>query len=145
MVAAGGWIDAAIDCRAFPSKSLWLRVISDVLCKLSLDTSAPTSRRNSVLGPAGSIGRMTRVGDLFGCYHRLIHEVALRCAMEDAWRSDLQQILQRLDEDCRKLPHSSSHLLRCELAAQIEHEALGLWDPDKRAVLIVALKHLESA
>lgn len=88
---------------------------------------------------------MTSLSDLFGCYHRLIREVAVRCALEDAWRSDLQQILQRFDEDCRKLPHSSSHMLRCELAAQIEHEALGFSDPDKRAVLIVALKHLESA
>lgn len=87
---------------------------------------------------------MATVSDLFGRYHRLIRESASRCAPGDAWRSDLEQIIQSFDEDCRKLPHSSSDGLRRELSAQLEHEALGFSHPDKRAVLMVAVKHLES-
>jgi hypothetical protein len=84
------------------------------------------------------------VTELFGRYHRVIGELASRCLRDEAWRSDLQQILQRLDDDCRSLSRSSSDVVREELANQIEHEFLRRTDPDARAVLTIVLKHLEA-
>ena len=56
----------------------------------------------------------------------------------------INEILAEFENDCRNLSASSNRLLRHELATQIEHELLRFADPDKQAVLIIALKHLDA-
>lgn len=81
---------------------------------------------------------------LFGRYHRLIRDVASRGSPENVWRLDLEKVLRSLNDDCRKLPRSSSEMLRWELSHQIEHELLRSTSAEARSVLVVALKHLEA-
>lgn len=82
--------------------------------------------------------------DLFGRYHRLIRDLAWRRPPDDVWRTHLQQILRRLDDDCGRLPQRSAAIFRQELASQIEHELLGCSSLEAGAVLSVALKHLDA-
>src|SRR5262249_4957656 len=58
--------------------------------------------------------------------------------------AELREILAEFDNDCRDLSRFCSDLLRRELATQIEHEVLRFSDPDKQAVLVIALKHFDS-
>jgi len=83
--------------------------------------------------------------ELFGRYHRLIRELAWRRAPEDIWRTRLGQILRGLDDDCRQLSHRSAAVFLHELSSQIEHELLRCSSWEARAVLSVALKHLDAA
>ncbi len=97
-----------------------------------------------ILPSTGRIGAVPKRTKLFGRYHGLIRELTSRDLRDEAWRPDLRQILQWFDDDCRQLSAPASDLLRRELASQIEHEALRFSDPAKRAVLIIALKHLDA-
>jgi len=81
--------------------------------------------------------------DLYGLYHGRILGLARTAAPEGAWRSKLREILAEFDEDCRGLPRLGRYVLRNELATQIEQEALQFPDPEKRAVLTLALKHFD--
>jgi hypothetical protein len=56
----------------------------------------------------------------------------------------LREILAEFDDDYRLLPPVARHSLLDELSIQIEHEALQFFDPDKRAVLTLALKHFDA-
>jgi hypothetical protein len=80
---------------------------------------------------------------LYGRYHGQILGLAIRSAADGGWKAKLREILAEFENDCRNLSASSNCLLRRELATQIEQELLRFADPDKQAVLIIALKHLD--
>ena len=80
---------------------------------------------------------------LYGRYHGQILGLAIRSAADGGWRAKLREILAEFENDCGNLSASNNRLLRRELATQIEQELLRFADPDKQAVLIIALKHLD--
>ena len=81
---------------------------------------------------------------LYGRYHGQILGLAIRSAADGRWKAKLREILAEFDNDCRDLPGSCDRLLRHELAIQIEQEVLRFADPNKQAVLMIALKHFHS-
>ena len=81
---------------------------------------------------------------LYGRYHGQILGLAIRSGADGGWRAQLREILAEFDNDCRDLSRFSNYLLHRELATQIEHEVLRFSDPDKQAVLVIALKHFGS-
>lgn len=83
--------------------------------------------------------------ELYGRYHGQILRLARSSTADGAWRAKLREILAEFDEDSRRLRALDRYVLRDELASQIELEALRFSDRDKRAVLTLALKHLDSA
>jgi len=82
--------------------------------------------------------------ELYGYYHGRIRGLARLAGADGTWRAKLREILAEFDEDCRRLPPLGRYVLRNELASQIEREALQFSDPDKRAVLTLALKHFDA-
>ena len=82
--------------------------------------------------------------ELYGRYHGRLLALARTATADKAWRATLCEILSDFDDDCRQLPQLSRCVLRNELAGQIEREALQFSDPDKRAVLTLALKHFNA-
>ena len=82
--------------------------------------------------------------DLYGHYHGRILGLARVSGSGVAWRPKLREILAEFDADCRRLPAPERYALRHELASQIEHEALQFADPERRAVLTLALKHFDA-
>lgn len=84
------------------------------------------------------------MSELYGRYHGRILGLARRATADGAWRAKLREILAEFDDDCRILPPLGRHVLRNELSGQIEREALQFADPDKRAVLTLALKHFDA-
>lgn len=82
--------------------------------------------------------------NLYGHYHGRILALARSSTTDGAWRAKLREILAEFDNDCRCLPSLGRYVLRTELASQIEHEVLQFSDPDKRAVLTLALKHFDA-
>src|SRR5215472_5904553 len=81
---------------------------------------------------------------LYGRYHSQILSLAIRSGAVGGWQAKLREILAEFDNDCRDLSLSSNRLLRRELATQIEQEVLRFADPNKQAVLSIALKHFDS-
>jgi len=81
---------------------------------------------------------------LYGRYHGKILGLAIRSGVDGAWKAELREIMAGFDNDCRDLSGFCSDLLGRELATQIEHEVLRFSDPDKQAVLVIALKHFDS-
>ncbi|HEU0215991.1 MAG TPA: hypothetical protein VFQ90_04970 [Stellaceae bacterium] len=84
------------------------------------------------------------MSELYGRYHGRNLALARSSTADGAWRAKLREILAEFDDDCRRLPQLGRCVLRNELSSQIEHEALQFSDPDKRAVLTLALKHLDA-
>jgi len=82
--------------------------------------------------------------ELYGRYHGRLLALARTATADGAWRAKLREILAEFDEDCRLLPALGRYVARNELASQIEREALQFADPDKRAVLNLALKHFDA-
>jgi len=82
--------------------------------------------------------------ELYGRYHGRILTLARTADADGAWRSKLREILAEFDDDCRLLSSVGQDLLCDELSSQIEPEALQFSDPDKRAVLTLALKHFDT-
>jgi hypothetical protein len=82
--------------------------------------------------------------ELYGHYHGRLLALARTAADDGAWRAQLREILADFDKDCRLLPPLGRYVARDALASQIEREALQFSDPDKRAVLILALKHFDA-
>jgi hypothetical protein len=82
--------------------------------------------------------------ELYGRYHGRILRLARTATADSAWKSKLREIFAEFDEDCRRLPALGRYVLRNELASQIERELLQFSDPDKRAVLSLALKHFDA-
>ena len=82
--------------------------------------------------------------ELYGRYHGRLLALARAASDDGTWRPRLSEILAAFDEDCRLLPALGQYVARNELASQIEREALQFSDPDKRAVLTLALKHLDA-
>jgi hypothetical protein len=80
---------------------------------------------------------------LYGRYHGRILVLATRSTEDGAWKTKLREILAEFDDDCLELSASDNRLLRHELASQFEHEVLRFSDPPKRAVLAIALKHID--
>jgi len=81
---------------------------------------------------------------LYGRYHGRILGLAIRSGVDGGWRAKLREILAEFDNDCRDLSRSGDRLLRRELATQIEQEVLRFADPNKQAVLSIAVKHFDS-
>jgi hypothetical protein len=79
--------------------------------------------------------------ELYGRYHGRLLALARTATADKAWRATLGEILSDFDDNCRQLSQLRRCVLSNELAGQIEHEALQFSDPDKRAVLTLALKH----
>lgn len=82
--------------------------------------------------------------ELYGRYHGRLLALARTATDNGAWRAKLREILAEFDDDCRLLPPLGRYVARNELASQIEREALQFSDPDKRAVLTLALKHFDA-
>ncbi len=82
--------------------------------------------------------------DLYGHYHGRILRLARISSPDGAWKAKLREILAEFDEDCRRLPALGRYVLCNELATQLEAEVLRLSDPDRRAVLTLALKHFDA-
>ena len=78
---------------------------------------------------------------LYGRYHGKILGLAMRSGTDGAWKAELREILAEFDNDCRGLSRCCNYLLHRELATQIEREVLRFSDPNKQAVLVIALKH----
>jgi hypothetical protein len=81
--------------------------------------------------------------DLYGYYHGRLLRLARGPTGDGSWRVKLREILAEFDEDSRRLPAMGRYVLRNGLSTQIELELLRFADPDKRAVLTLALKHLD--
>jgi hypothetical protein len=84
------------------------------------------------------------MSELYGRYHGRILSLARSSTADGAWRAKLREILAEFDDDCRLLPPLGRYVLRNDLSTQIEQEALQFSDPDKRAVLNLALKHFDA-
>ena len=82
--------------------------------------------------------------ELYGRYHGRLLALARTATADKAWRAKLREILSDFDDNCRQLPPLGRVVLRNEIASQIEREALQFSDPDKQAVLVIALKHFDS-
>ena len=85
-----------------------------------------------------------QMSDLYGRYHGRLLALARTATDDEGWRARLREILAEFDEDCRLLPPLGRYVASNELASQIEREALQFADPKKRAVLTLALKHLDA-
>jgi hypothetical protein len=85
------------------------------------------------------------MSELYGRYHGRILALARGSTGGSAWRPKLREILAEFDEDCRRLPALGRYVARNELSSQIERELLQFSDPDKQAILALALKHFDSA
>ena len=81
--------------------------------------------------------------ELYGRYNGQLLALARTATDNGAWRAKLREILAEFDDDCRALLPLDRYVTRNELASQLEHEALQFSDPDKRAVLTLAFKHLD--
>jgi hypothetical protein len=88
---------------------------------------------------------MTAMNELYGRYHGRILGLARQSTSDGTWKAKLREILAEFDDVRCRLSVSDDRLLREELASQIEQEALQFSDSAKRAVLIIALKHLDAA
>ena len=86
---------------------------------------------------------MTAINELYGRYHGRILRLARQSTPDGAWKAKLREILAEFDNDRRPLSVSDDRILSQELASQIEQEALQFSDPTKRAVLVIALKHID--
>jgi len=82
--------------------------------------------------------------ELFGRYHRRIRQLASHRADRSVLRAEIAEVMERLNEECRRLSPASSRRLRDELASQLEEEALHCTDASMKAVLVIAVKHLEA-
>src|ERR1700758_5060520 len=82
--------------------------------------------------------------ELYGHYHGRLLSLARTATANRAWRAKLREILAEFDDHCRLLPPLGRYVLRNDLSSQIEYEALQFSDPDKRAVLTLALKHFDT-
>ena len=82
--------------------------------------------------------------ELYGRYHGRLLALARTATADKAWRAKLREILSDFDDNCRRLPPLGRVVLRNGIASQIECEALQFSDPDKQAVLVIALKHFDS-
>jgi hypothetical protein len=82
--------------------------------------------------------------ELYGRYHGRLLALARAADGGGAWRTELYEILAEFDDDCGRLPALGRYVVRNELAGQIEREALRFSDPNKRAVLTLAIKHLDA-
>jgi hypothetical protein len=102
-----------------------------------------SSSQRAVAALLGSQG-IRGGGMLYGRYHGQILGLAIRSRADGSWKPKLREILAEFDNDCRDLSCSCNRLLRRELASQIEQEVLRFADPNKRAVLTMALKHFDS-
>ena len=83
-------------------------------------------------------------GALYGRYHGRVLCLARASGADGAPKSKLREILAEFDDDCRCLPASARRALCHELATQFEQEVLRFADPDKRAVVALALKHFDA-
>ena len=113
-----------------------------LLPDLALDRNAVAAGSSSGIRAVRRELRATAM--LYARYHGQILGLAIRSQADGDWKAKLREILAEFDNDCRDLSRSCNHLLRLELATQIEHEALRFADPNKQAVLIIALKHFDS-
>ena len=81
--------------------------------------------------------------DLYGRYHRLIDELARSAEPGADWRTELEQRIARFETDAAALDTNGARLLREELCAQFEHEALRSTRDLARQILFAAVKWLE--
>jgi hypothetical protein len=84
------------------------------------------------------------MNELYGRYHGRLLALARAASPSSAWRTRLRELLAEFDKDSARLPALRRDALRNELSAQVEMEALRFSDPDKRAVLTLALKHFDA-
>ena len=81
--------------------------------------------------------------ELYGHYHRLIDELARSATSEADWREALRAQTERFGADAASLDADSARLLREELCAQFEHEAMRSTRPLAREILLAAVKWFE--
>src|SRR5262249_55687405 len=110
----------------------------------NLSLEGMPSPQGAVAVASGRSQEIRAAAMLYRRYHGKILGLAIRSGADGAWKAELREILAEFDNDCRDISRFSNYLLRRELATQIEHEVLRFSDPDKQAVLVIALKHLDS-
>lgn len=81
--------------------------------------------------------------ELYGKYHRLIDELARTAGPETAWQPGLKARIREFEADADALDPRSAQLLREELCAQLEQEALQSTRSLARQILFAAVKWLE--
>lgn len=81
--------------------------------------------------------------ELYGWYHRQINELARLTGPETAWQPELKALIGNLEADIDALDPLSAQMLRDELCAQLEHEALSSTRLPARQILLAAVKRLE--
>lgn len=76
-------------------------------------------------------------------YHQLMDDLAQSAGPGTDWRAELRAHVDNFEADATALDAASTRLLREELCAQLEHEALHNTRPLPREILLAAVKWLE--
>lgn len=80
---------------------------------------------------------------LYGHYHRLVDDLVQSVEPGADWQPELKAQIAQFEADVHALDSESARLLREELCAQFEHEALHTTRPLSREILLAAVKWLE--
>jgi hypothetical protein len=83
--------------------------------------------------------------ELYRRYHRLFDDLARSCEPGSDWRKELRARIDSFEADVDSLDVDAARMLREELCAQLEHEALHWARPLARDILFAAVKRLEIA
>lgn len=81
--------------------------------------------------------------ELYQRYHRLILELAQEGQSCSGSLESLRELLRQFESEAVDIAPNSVRLLREQLSEQLEHAALCSARPDRRYVLLAAVKRLE--
>jgi hypothetical protein len=81
--------------------------------------------------------------ELYGRYHRLFDEFVRSVEPGADWQAALRVHIERFEADADALDPGSARMLREDLCAQLEHEALHSARPLTSEILFAAVKQLE--
>ena len=81
--------------------------------------------------------------ELYQRYHRLILQLAQESQPCSGSLERLRELLRQFELEAAGIAPNSVRLLREQLSEQLEHAALCSAHPDRRYVLLAAVKHLE--
>ena len=96
-----------------------------------------------VIDGAPSVDRTVQSRELYQRYHRLILELAREGQCCSGSLERLRELLRQFESEAVDIAPNSVRLLREQLSEQLEHAALCSAHPDRRYVLLAAVKRLE--
>ncbi|HEX9461752.1 MAG TPA: hypothetical protein VGB82_04070 [Alphaproteobacteria bacterium] len=85
-----------------------------------------------------------RATDLYGRYRQAIERLAQQPSLPDRWRKELDDLIRRLEAEAGEMDAKTTRSLCDELCEQLEQEALRATGAHRGAVLLAAVKGLES-